>query len=121
MSPFTRLAIVTVAREAGFVALIAFVVLLAFSVAPPRALAFAASTALIFALALMLRASCLTEEGLMRSDAWCALDPDQRPKDERGRRWALAEFRGLLLHVAKGAAGIAGILYGSALVMSAAT
>ncbi len=121
MSPFTRLAIFAVAREAGFIALAAFTLMLAFSVAPPRALAVAASAALTFALALMLRACCLTEERLVRSEAWRALDPEQRPKGDQGRRWARSELESLLLHFAKGASGVAGILYSSALVMSAAT
>lgn len=119
MSPFTRFATIAVAREAGVAALAAVGLMLGFSVAPPLALTLAASAALLFAVALMLRASCLTEERLVRSEVWRALAPDQRPEGEQGRRWARAELEELLLRIAKGASGIAGILYGSALVMSA--
>ena len=120
MTPFTRLAIFTVARDAGFVALAAVVLMLAYSFAPPAALELAATATLTFAVALMLRASYLTEERFLRSEAWRALHPDERPQGEQGRRWARAELEDLLLHFAKGTAGVAGILYGSALVMSAA-
>ncbi len=119
MIPFTRFAIFTVARDASFVTLAAVGLMFAYSFALPLALDLAATVALTFAVALMIRAFCLTEERLLRTEAWRVLHPEERPEGEQGRRWAQAEMEELLLRFAKGASGIAGMLYGSALVMSA--
>ena len=116
---FMRFAIFTVSRDAAFVALAAVGLMFAYSFALPLALDLAATVALTFAVAMMIRAYCLTEERLERSEAWRVLPPDERPEGEQGRRWARAELEDLLLRFAKGASGIAGFLYGSALVMSA--
>jgi hypothetical protein len=45
---------------------------------------------------------------------------DERPQGERGLRWAHAELEAMLLQFAKSSAGAASILYGSALLLSAA-
>jgi hypothetical protein len=117
---FLRFAFFTVARDAGFVALAAGLLMLAYSFQPPLAFEVGATAALIFSIGLVLRVRFLTEERFMRCEAWRALRDEERPAGEHGRRWARAQLEELLLRFAKSAAGIAGILYGSALVLSVA-
>lgn len=120
MTPFRRCAIFTVARDTSVVAFASLGLMVVFSFAPPLALDAAATVALIFAVGLLIRALCLTEDRLLRSEAWQSLSPDELPDGEPDRHWAREELEALLLHFAMGAAGVAGILYGSALIMSAA-
>ncbi len=120
MIPFTRFAFFTLVRDAGFVALAAGLLMLAYSFEPPLAFKVGATVALMFSLGLLARARYLTEERLARSELWRALKADERPAGAHGRRVARAELEELLLRFAKIAAGIAGILYGSALVLAVA-
>lgn len=120
MISFTRFAYFTLARDAGFVTLTAALLMLVFSFEPSIAFDIGATVALVFALGLLLRAVCLTEARFTRSEAWSALQDEKRPVGEDGMLWARAELERILLRFAKSAAGIAGILYGSALVLSIA-
>lgn len=119
MIPFTRFAFFTVARDSAFVTLAASTMMVASSFEPPLAFKIGATVALIFSVLLMIRIILLTEERLLRSEVWRALRPDERPADERERRLAHAHFEELLLRFAKASAGIAGILYVTALVAEA--
>ncbi len=120
MVPFRRFAFFTVARDASFVALAATLLMAAYSFEPPLAFKVGATVALVFSVGLLIRSYLLTEEAFLRSEAWLALAPDERPIGDREQRLAQAQFKELLLRFAKSAAGIAGILYGSALVLSIA-
>ena len=120
MFPFTRFAYFTVIRDASFVTLTAALLMLVFSFRLPWAFEAGATVALIFSIGLLIRAFSLTEQRFLRSEAWSQLRDEERPVDEHGRLWAQAEFRELLLRFAKTAAGIACILYGSALVLALA-
>jgi len=120
MDPFARFAFFTVARDAGFVTLAAMLLMVAFSFEPAIAFEIGATFALLFSLGLLARAYFLTEERLERSEVWRALPEQHRPPGDDGRRWAKGYFELLLLQVAKGASGFAGLLYGSALVMALA-
>ena len=120
MFPFTRFAYFIVIRDASFVALAAALLMLVFSFRLPWAFEAGATVALIFSIGLLIRAFSLTEQRFLRSEAWCQLRDEERPPDEHGMLWAQAEFRELLLRFAKTAAGIACILYGSALVLALA-
>jgi hypothetical protein len=106
---FARFAYFTLVRDASLVTLTAALLMLVFSFEPSIAFDIGATVALVFALGLLLRAVCLTEARFTRSEAWSALQDEERPVGER-----------MLLRFAKSAAGIAGILYGSALVLSIA-
>ena len=119
MIPFRRFAFFTVARDASFVALAAATLMLAFSFEPALAFKIGATVALIFSLLLLARSYFLTEERFLRSEAWRALNPDERPAGNHGRRLARAQLEELLLRFAKAASGVAGLLYGSALLLSA--
>ena len=92
--------------------------MLAFSFEPPLAFEIGATVALIFSIGLLIRAYLLSEERFLRSEAWRALRPEERPAGELGARLARAQLEKLLLRAAKAASGIAGILYCSALVLS---
>jgi hypothetical protein len=118
MISFRRFAFFTVARDSAFVTLAAATLMVAFSFEPPLALKIGATVALIFSLSLLLRGYLLTEDRFLRSEAWQALRPDERPTGEWERRLAHARLKVLLLRFAKGASAIASILYGAALVLS---
>lgn len=120
MNPFTRFAFFTVARDAGFVTLAAMLLMLAFSFKLALAFEVGATIALIFSIALLVRAYFLTEERLERSEVWRALPEEERPPGDDGRRWAKGHLETLLLHFAKGASAFAGLLYCTALVMGLA-
>ncbi len=115
---FARFAYFTIVRDSAVVALTAGLLMLAFSFEPPIALEAGATVALVFSLGLLLRVFCLTEHRFTRSEAWSALQDDERPVGDDGMRWARAELERMLLRFAKSAAGVAGVLYGSALVLS---
>jgi hypothetical protein len=114
---FGRFAFYTVARDTGFVALAAVTLMVGFSFEPSLAFEIGASVALFFSLLLLVRIYFLTEERFLRSEAWRALRPDERPEDEQGQRLARAQLEELLLRFAKGASAIASIFYGAALVL----
>lgn len=119
MLPFRRFAFFTVARDATFVALAAAMLMLGFSFEPPLAFKIGATVALLFSLLLLTRSYFLTEERFLRSEAWSALKPEERPAGNHGRRLAQALLEELLLRFAKAASGIASILYCSAMVLAA--
>jgi hypothetical protein len=119
MVPFRRFAFFTVARDAIFVTLAASTLMLGFSFEPPLAFKIGATVALIFSLLLLTRSYFLTEERFLRSEAWLALTPEERPAGSHGRQLARAQLEELLLRFAKGSSGIASILYCSAMVLAA--
>ena len=116
--PCARFAFFTLARDSVFVALVAGTLMVGFSFEPPLAFTIGATVALIFSIGLLARGYFLTEERFLRSEAWQALRPDERPTGEWGRQLAQGQFKILLLRFAKGASAIASILYGAALVLS---
>ena len=119
MTPYARFAFFTLARDAAFVTLAGVTLMIGFSFAPPLAFKVGASVALIFAIVLLARSYWLTDERFRRSEAWRALRPDERPAGEHGVALARAHLQELMLHFAKSASGVAGVLYCSALVMAA--
>jgi hypothetical protein len=92
--------------------------MLAFSFAPALSLSIGANIALVFALGMVLRAACLSDEGVERTEAWLILRPQERPSGDAGRRLARDELQDVLLRFAKAAAGAAIVLYGASLVLS---
>ena len=118
MAAFRRFAFAAAARDAAFVALAAGTLMLAFSSAPALSFSIGANAALAFALAMLLRAACLKDEGIDRTEAWLTLQPQERPSGEAGRRGARDELQDVLLRFAKSAAGVAIILYGASLFVS---
>lgn len=118
MGAFRRFAFAATARDAGFVALTAATLMLAFSFAPALSLSIGANIALVFAIGMMLRAACLSEDGIERTEAWRTLQPQERPAGDAGRRLARDELQDVLLRFAKAAAGAAIVLYGASLAIS---
>jgi hypothetical protein len=118
MGAFRRFAFAAAARDAGFVALAAATLMLAFSFAPALSLSIGANIALVFAVCMMLRAACLSDEGIERTEAWRILQPQERPAGDAGRRLARDELQDVLLRFAKAAAGAAIVLYGASLAVS---
>jgi hypothetical protein len=118
MAAFRRCAFAMVARDATFVALAAATLMIGFSFAPALSLAIGAHAALAFAIIMVLRAACLREDGIERTEPWLTLEPQERPAGEAGRRQARDNFQDVLLRFAKAAAGVAIALYGASLVVS---
>ena len=84
--------------------------------AAPAALLAAAAVALLFALALMVRAGRLTERNITRGQFWRTVPPRKRPPGEAGARLAHRVLREMWLTFAKGAAMIAIVLASLAFV-----
>jgi len=118
MIPCERYAFFTLARDAGFFSLAAIVLMIGFSFEPPLAFEIGASVALLFSVLLLLRSLLLTPERFMRSEVWRGLNPDERPAGEHGIRIARDYMRETMLRFAKSSSAIAGLLYGSALILS---
>lgn len=118
MDAFHRFAFFTTARDASFVALAAATLMLAFSFEPALACFIGGNVALIFALGLVLRGACLSDERIVRTEVWRILTPQERPVDEPARRQARDDFQNLLLRFAKAAAAAAVVLFCSALTFS---
>ena len=118
MVPCERYALFTLARDASFFLLAAVTLMIGFSFTPPLAFEIGASVALIFTLVMLIRSFLLTEERFRRSEVWRGLAPDERPSGEHGVRIARDYMQELLLRFAKSGSAIAGVLYGSALLLS---
>jgi hypothetical protein len=118
MEAFHRFARATIARDATLVALAAGTLMVGFSFAPALALGIGANIALVFAIALLLRAACLSDDRIERTEAWRILRPQERPVGEAGRRSARDDLQDVLLRFAQAAAGVAILLYGTSLYIS---
>jgi hypothetical protein len=118
MEPFRKLALFTVARDAAFVALAASMWMVGFSFDPALALGIGANVTLLFSLVLIVRALRLNEERIIKVEAWRALDPNERPEGEQGRRLACQHLEELMLRFAKTAALTAVVLSSSSLLAS---
>jgi hypothetical protein len=118
MIPCERYAFFTLARDASFFLLAAVMLMIAFSFEPPLAFEIGASVALLFSLLLLVRSYLLTPDRFMRSEVWRGLLPDERPAGEHGVRIARAYMEEQMLRFAKSSSAIAGLLYGSALILS---
>jgi hypothetical protein len=92
--------------------------MLAFSFAPALALTIGANFALLFAIGLLLRAACLSDARIERTEAWRSLEPQDRPIGDAGRRSARDDLQEVLLRFAKASAGVAIILYGASFFVS---
>lgn len=118
MDAFRHFALFTVVRDAAFVALAAATLMVAFSFELAAALAIGASVEFCFALILLLRFVRLSDDGIVRTEAWRILRPAERPAGEAGKHCARNDLQTVLLTFAKAAAGVAALLYGSALFYS---
>ena len=101
MGAFRRFAFAITARDTTFVAVAAATLMLAFSFAPALALTIGANIALLFAIGLLLRAACLSERRIDRTEAWRSLRPQERPVGDAGRRSARDDLQEVLLRFAK--------------------
>ena len=119
MIPCRSFAFYTLARDASFVALAAATMMVAASFEPALSFKVGATVALIYSLALLTRVYFLDDEHYLHSEAWQALRPEERPPGENGVQIARAYMEELLLRFAKSSSAVAGVLYGSALLLSA--
>lgn len=119
MIPCRSFAFYTLIRDASFVALAAGTMMVAASFEPALAFKIGATVSLTFSLVLLARAYFLTDKRFQNSEVWRALRADERPHGENGRQFARAQLEELMLQFAKVSAGLAGILYCSALMLSA--
>lgn len=115
ITSFSRYAFIAMVRDACFVMFAAALLMVACSHDLRLSVDAGASMALLFSVVLVVRAVYLTEERLLRCEAWLALRAEERPRD---RAQALARLQELLLRFAKNAAGVAGLLYSSSLMLA---
>lgn len=120
MEAFRREAFIAINRDTAVLILTGGLIMAAFSFRLDIAFCAGASIALTFAVVLVFKVGALTEERVLRSEAWRALPPDERPRGHDGRRLARDSLEDLQLRFAKGAAGIAVLFYATALVTSLA-
>jgi hypothetical protein len=118
MGAFHRFAITTTARDSAFVGVAAATLMLAFSFAPALALVIGADIALAFAICLVLRAACLSDDGIERTEVWRILEPRERPLGDAGRRLARDDLQDVLLRFAEAASAVAILLYTASLSIS---
>ena len=117
--PFSEKAFYLLVWRAILVALIAAVLMVTRSVELAAAFLIGANVALLFSVSLIAWKSRLDEKQIVRTEAWRALAPEQRPAGEVGRRWALNSLEELALRFAKASSAVAIALAGTALVMLA--
>jgi hypothetical protein len=79
--------------RAILVALIAVVLMVTRSFELAAAFLIGANVALLFLVGLIAWKSHLDEQQIVRTEAWRALAPEERPAGEAGRRWALNSLR----------------------------
>ena len=115
MDPFRRLAFFTLARDTSFVVLATATLMVGFSFMPRLALGIGANVALLYAIALMIRAGLLTDRRITRAEAWRLLrnSEDSAPDPLLARE----TFRDLLLRFARTAAAAAVVLSASSLIV----
>jgi len=118
MPVFRCVAVAMLARDATFTALAAVTLMLAFSFAPALALTIGANIALLFAIALLLRAACLSEDRIDRTEVWRSLEAWERPDGDAGRKAARDDLQDALLRFARAASGAAIVLYATSLYLS---
>lgn len=119
MHPFSEKAFYLLVWRAILAALIAVVLMVTRSFELAAALLIGADVALLFSVGLIAWKSQLDEEHIVRTEAWRALRPGERPAGEGGRRWALNCLEELTLRFAKASSAVAIALAGTALVISA--
>ena len=117
MQQFRRLSEQLLARDAAIVTFFGFGVMLAFSFALPAAFMGAGIVALVFCMALILRAWLLTEDRVSGLEAWRHVKAEERPIGDAGLRWARDQFQEILLQNAKTASSVAIGCCGAALVI----
>ena len=74
--------------------------------------------ALVFSVVLIACAASLTEDRIVRSEAWRLLAPAERPFGVGGRRWACNRLKKYMLQFAKGGSVVAIMLSASALMVA---
>ena len=119
MHPFREKAFYLLLWRSILAALIAIVLMATRSFGLAAAFLIGANVALLFSIGLLAWRSQLDEEHIVRTEAWRALGPDERPAGEGGRRWALNNLEELTLRFAKASSAVAIALAGTALVISA--
>jgi hypothetical protein len=118
MDRFAQFAFSLTLRDASFVALAAFTLMVAFSFDPPLALVIGAHVALIFSLFLLYRVTVLTDERMKRTELWRVLEPDERPRGDFALVLAHDRLEEVLLRFSKTAAGVACTLFSLSIAMS---
>lgn len=118
MDTFSRFAFFTVARDAGFAALAAGILMIAYSFDMPLAFVIGASVAMFFTAVMLVRALVLTEDRIVVTEPWLVMDPEERPVGDAGRAYAYELLETMFLAGAKSAAGVASVLFGLGLVTS---
>jgi hypothetical protein len=118
MDPFCAKAFGFLVWRAFLTALITILLTIAYRLQLSVAFLAGANVALLFSFGLIVWAQRLTDERIVRTEAWQMLDSAERPAGVAGRRWACRHLSDEALLFAKGAAAVAVALSASALVFA---
>ena len=118
MNSFDENAFFLLVWRAILVALVGAVLLLTHPFALDVALLAAGNIALVFSVVLIACAASLTEDRIVRSEAWRLLAPAERPFGVGGRRWACNRLKKYMLQFAKGGSVVAIMSSVSALMVA---
>jgi hypothetical protein len=118
MGPFREKAFYLLAWRAFLVALAAVVLLVTYPFELAAAFLVGANLALLSSLCLIVWSQWLTEERIVRTEAWQMLQPSQRPAGRAGRRWAHNCLGEMALRFAEAASALAIALSISALMLA---
>ena len=119
MHPFSEKAFYLLVWRAILATLIAVVLMVTRSFELAAAILIGANVALLFSVGLIAWKFQLDEQHIVRTEAWRALQPKERPAGVGGRRWALYCLEELTLRFAKASSAVAVVLAGTAFVISA--
>jgi hypothetical protein len=111
MDAFSRSAFFTVALDASLAALAAGILMAVYGFDLSLALVIGASVAMFFTSVMLVRAIFLTEEKVMTSDPWMAMQPEERPTGQAGLAYARERLQTVMLAAAKTASGVASAMF----------
>lgn len=118
MDPFRDTAFYLLLWKAILAVIAAAVLMATRSVDLTAAALIGANVALLFSLGLIAWTSLLSEERIVRTEAWRTLPSNQRPAGMAGRRWARNCLKETGLRFAEAASAVAIALSASALVLA---
>jgi hypothetical protein len=118
MDPFREKAFYLLLWRAILAAVAAVVLMFTESFELTAAVLIGANMALLFSLGLIAWTDMLSEERIVRTEAWRTLPSNQRPVGVAGRRWARNCLKETGLRFAEAASAIAIALSASALVLA---
>jgi len=118
MDKIYAVAFISIGRAVGFSGLAIFTVMIGLCFEPVLALRTGGILLLALIAALLLKAQFLNSENYRRSEAWLLLDSSDRPDERVAARIVTAALHETLLRFARWTAGVAALVWASAILMT---